>query len=337
MKSHLFKKTWLFLLATLWFTACEIQENNPEKPCYDFTTRILEGYNVNAIEFDRNGIAWIGTSKQGLIRYGADGMYIYNSQNSIISDTMIIYDLDFDPEGNLWIGAEKLLEFDGNEFRIHDPAEGGERFEYIQRVKVDSRGLVWLTVCIMGGCRLMNFDGSNWELFTIESFEGCPTNFTDIFVIDRMDNTWFPLTNNSFMRLACYTGTDWRIYTDQELDIGSIFIGDLDVNSKNKICGSIDYSLISNALNPGPDIFIFDGDTTNKTTYDTLYDIRSIFVDKQDNIWCINYTGGIGVFDGKEWYRNDTIFKGIELTEMEQSPDMQIWLGSRNGIYLNCR
>ena len=46
---------------------------------------ILKGYFVLSIEIDKNETAWIGTFKQGLIKFD-ENAFRYDSNNSIISD-----------------------------------------------------------------------------------------------------------------------------------------------------------------------------------------------------------------------------------------------------------
>ena len=79
--------------------------------------KILDGYVVQAIDFDSKGNVWIGTFNQGLVRYNAKETVIFNSDNSAISKDFVIWDIAVDKNDNVWIGysgeglAGGLLEY----------------------------------------------------------------------------------------------------------------------------------------------------------------------------------------------------------------------------------
>ena len=72
--------------------------------------------------------------------------------------------------------------------------------------------------------------------------------------------------------------------------------------------------------NQGPQVFIFNGETTEQLQYDSISGIKSITVDSEDNIWCIGY-GGYAVY--------------VSVFAIEQSQDNKIWIGTGDGIYIN--
>ena len=73
------KKTIYLLLIFVLLNSCKKTEENTEIPHSAFNQKILEGYSVWAIAFDNSGNAWIGTYKQGLIKYNSNETVIYNS------------------------------------------------------------------------------------------------------------------------------------------------------------------------------------------------------------------------------------------------------------------
>ena len=97
------KLIYLFCLLIV-FGSCRKQNDSPDALNTNFNHKILDGYFVTAIAFDHLGNAWIGTFKQGLIKYGADGIVVYNSTNSIISATAVINEIAIDSKNNVWIG-----------------------------------------------------------------------------------------------------------------------------------------------------------------------------------------------------------------------------------------
>ena len=62
------KKPILLLLLIIILVSCE-KNGLIEKPETDFGTVILEDYFVTSMAFEAEGAAWIGTFKQGLVKY----------------------------------------------------------------------------------------------------------------------------------------------------------------------------------------------------------------------------------------------------------------------------
>ena len=83
--------------------------------------KILDGYVVNAIAFDSKGNAWIGTQGKGLIRYNANEIIVYNSENSALPKDFIIWDIAVDKNDNVWIGANGgAWKYDGEKFTLYN-------------------------------------------------------------------------------------------------------------------------------------------------------------------------------------------------------------------------
>lgn len=94
------KKVSIFLCLLTSLSSCEKFDGNPVRPNTDFSHQILEGYFVTSIAFDHQGNAWIGTFKQGLIKYNPSGITLYKSTNSIIPDTSVIH---------VWLALSEVL------------------------------------------------------------------------------------------------------------------------------------------------------------------------------------------------------------------------------------
>ena len=127
---------------------------------------------------------------------------------------------------------------------------------------------------------------------------------------------------------------NWTIYTSTDLGFTPYYFGNIQIDSKNQLCGAIDYSLSSMITNNGPQVFIFDGSSSEKLQYDSISNIKFITVDNEDNIWCGAY-GGYAVFNGEKWTIDNLIFKEESVFAIEQSLDNKIWIGTGDGIYIN--
>ena len=117
--------------------------------------------------------------------------------------------------------------------------------------------------------------------------------------IDKNDNVWLAL--NEKVNEACLAkiaNGQWTLYTSDVLGFQPYYFGNIQFDSKNSLCGAIDYSLSGTAYNDGAQVFIFDGKTARSLEFDNSKDVKFVTVDKHDNIWC-RLTDGYAVFNGK--------------------------------------
>lgn len=328
-------KSSIYLLGLLLVLSfCKKIDDNPQTLTIDFSHKILDGYFVKSIAFDSKENAWIGTFKQGLIKYNSSETTVYNSSNSIISDTSVIYDIAIDSEDNVWIGCEGLVKYNGNTFIHYNSANTPIPEDFVGSIAIDSKDNVWFTSCRFRQGGIVKYDGVNWTVFTPDNSD-MPANFVKSIAIDKNDIVWLALTeivNNSY--LVKIVNDNWTTYTNNDFGFSPYYFGNIQTNSKNELCGAIDYSLSSTISNNGPQVFIFDGDSSNQLQYDSISNVKSISIDNEDNIWCSAY-GGYAVFDGKNWTIDNTSFKDHSVFVIEQALDNKIWIGTGDGIYIN--
>lgn len=328
------KKLVLFLCILISLYSCEKSDDNPGNLNTGFNQKILSGYFVTSIAFDKLGNTWIGTFKQGLIKYNSTETIVYNSLNSIIPDTSVIYDIAVDSKDNIWIGCEGLIKYDGDKFTYYNSKNTKIPEDFVYSIAIDSKDNIWFTSCRFRQGGIVKYDGTNWTIYTPNNSD-LPVNFVQSIAINKNDNVWLALAeivNNSY--LVKISNNNWTIYTGNDLGFSPYYFGNIQINSKNELCGAIDYSLSSTMVNLGPQVFIFNGETTEQLQYDSISSIKSITVDKEDNIWCNNY-GGYAVYDGNKWTIDDSSFRDVGVFAIEQSQDNKIWIGTGDGIYIN--
>ena len=327
-------KSSIYLLGLLLvLSSCKKNDDNPQTLRIDFSHKILDGYFVKSIAFDSKGNAWIGTFKQGLIKYNSSETIIYNSSNSIISDTSVIYDIAIDSEDNVWIGCEGLIKYNGSDFIHYNSSSTPIPEDFVGSIAVDSKDNIWFTSCRFRQGGIVKYDGANWTVFTPDNSD-LPANFVKSIAIDNNDNVWLALTeivNNAY--LVKIENDNWTIYTNNDLGFSPYYFGNIQINSKNELCGAIDYSLSSTISNNGPQVFIFDGESSNQLQFDSLTNVKSISIDNEDNIWC-SANGGYAVFDGKNWTLDNESFEEHSVFAIEQALDNKIWIGTGDGIFI---
>jgi len=327
------KKLILFLTFGIFLISCEKAIDTPFKGA-NFDQKILDGYFVTSIAFDNIGNAWIGTFKQGLIKYNHDETIVYNSKNSSLPDSSVINDICVDSKNNLWIGCDGLINYDGKSFTCFNTSNSPMPEDYVRSIAIDSEDNVWFTSSRFRQGGVVKFDGKNWSVFTPDNSD-LPVNSVRSIAIDRSDKVWIALSEKvGESYLVSYSNNHWKTHTSSDLGFTPYYFGNIQINSQNKVCGAIDYSLSSSLFNNGPQVFIFDGNSSEKLQFDSITNINYITVDNQDNIWCIGYEG-YSVYDGQNWIIDNSTFKEVGLFSIEQAKDEKIWIGTGDGIYIN--
>lgn len=269
------KNTLSLLMIILLFITCEkSNENSYGTINTDFNTKILDGYFVKSIAFDKHGNAWIGTFKQGLIKYNSTGVTVYNSDNSIISDSSVIYDLAIDSKNNVWIACEGLIKFDGNNFTHYNSSNTPIPEDFVSSIAVDSKDNVWFSSSRFRQGEIVKYNGADWIVYTPDNSD-LPVNFVQSIAVDKNDNIWLALNeivNDSY--LVKISKDNWNVYTKSDLGFTPYYFGNVQINNKSKLCGAIDYILSSTIYNNGNQVFIFDGTATESLKFDNSTNVR---------------------------------------------------------------
>lgn len=325
----------LLFILTLMFSlnSCE-KTSHVGHPDTNFKLKILDGYFIKSIAFDSKGNAWIGTFKQGLIKYNPQETVIFNSENSNLPSNSVIWDIAVDSKDNVWIGCEGLIKYDGNKFTHYNTSNSPVPEDFVYSIAIDSKDNIWFTSCRFKEGGFVKFDGTNWKVFTPGNSD-LPVNSIKSIVIDNNDNIWLALSeivNSTY--LIKISGNTWETYSGEDLGFNPYYFANIDINSRNLICGAIDYSLSSLWINPGPQVFVFDGQNSEQLRINDNARISSLTVDNEDNIWCA-LQGGFAVYNGEDWIIDDSTFRESGVFTIKQANDKKIWLGTGDGIFIN--
>lgn len=331
------KKVVFLLIVSIFFASCEKSSEIQRKkgnPNTTFDQKILDGYFVTSIAFDSKGNAWIGTFKQGLIKYNSQETIVYNSLNSLIPANSVMWDIAVDSKDNVWIGCDGIIKYDGVNFTLFNSQNTTIPEDFVYSIDIDSKDNIWFTSCRFREGGIVKFDGKTWNVFTPENSD-LPVNMVHSISIDHNDNVWLALGETvTKSYLVKISGNNWTSYSSDHIGFSPYYLGNIEINSQNEVCASIDYSLSSTFINSGPQAFVFDGNSSVQLKIDSLTKIKSLKVDNEDNIWCNTYNG-FAVYNWDEWIINNEIFKGSGSFTIEQSPDNKIWIGTGDGIYIN--
>jgi len=342
LNNIIMKKLIILFNIFISFNSCEKSENELNT---NFNKKILDGYFVTSIAFDSHGTAWIGTHKQGLIKYSSGNATYYNSSNSTFPDTSVIWDIEVDSKDNVWIGGDALTKYDGNSFTSFNSKNSKIPEDWIYCIAVDSKDNIWFTSCRSGKGGIVKYDGINWTVYTPAN-SILPVNYVKSIAIDKNDIIWLALqekVNHAY--LVKISNDDWSIISNKDLGFTPYWFCKIQCDSKNKLCGAIDYSLYWQSENPsGPQAFTYDGVNAIQLQFDTNSDIFTFTIDNNDHYWCTGlfYKSDnqilqtvIAIYNGNKWITDYITLKDKSIFCSEESLDNKIWIGTGDGIYIN--
>jgi ligand-binding sensor domain-containing protein len=341
-KMTIIMKRLIYILCfavAFFFHSCDKSELEPKEFELGSLQKILDGFVVKAIAFDSKGNAWIGTQGNYLIRYNVNETVIYNSENSALPEDFVIWDIAVDKNDNVWIGADGVWKYDGNEFTHYNSQNTTMPEDVVWSIAVDSKNNIWFASCRFRQGGLVKYDGTNWTTYTPDN-SSLPTNSIKSIAIDKSDNVWLSLSdyvNQAY--LAKISNGEWYVYDENDFGFTPYYFGGIQIDSKNRLWGTIDYSLSSTFVSPSPHFFIFDGKNTAQLSCGENMRIggsrTGITIDKNDNIWCFGVGSVCGVWVGEQWIQLDkSDFGGSSVWVIKEDLNRRIWFGTENGIYI---
>lgn len=310
------------------------------KESIKISNHILPGYFVKSIAFDSKGVAWIGTSRQGLIKYDGDAAF-YNPSNSNLP-SCVIWDVEVDNNDNIWIGSDiGLIKYDRNNFTIFDTSNSPLAENIVWSIAIDNSNTLWLASCRFRQGGLMKYDGVEWTLYTPENSQLPYRSVTDV-IVDNRNNIWVAISegvnNGSIIKIS---GDTWTVFDKNKIGFPPYYFKNLALDSENNLYASIDYMLSSTLDISRPNIIKFDNKKwTIKNPVDkngeSLGYVSKINVDLSGKIWAALNTNnrGLAVFNGKKWlYIISDIPIGM-FPEIAIDSANTVWLGAGDGVYL---
>ncbi|MFO7998386.1 MAG: two-component regulator propeller domain-containing protein [Bacteroidales bacterium] len=332
-----------FVVISALFAACEKSDDTPLNTRFD--RHILPGYNIVAIAFDGQGNAWLGTFNSQppmtfnlpqLIKYNLESgeMVVYDESNSLIQPGMFIWSIVADKKNNIWIGTDGLVKFDGETFTKFSSENSPIPVDFVNSVAVDSKDNIWFSSCshLEGG--FVKYNGTNFQVFTPDNSD-LPQHGVRRVVIDRNDQVWLAQYGAIDRTLLVkYAGDTWTTYGHDQLGFTLPFWGDATLNSRNQVCGAIDYTLSYGTYDPRPQVIVFDGNDCKHLQFDDFSNPRALAVDHDDNIWCVNQNL-LAVYNGTNWLVDSLTFKDSGISTIAVSKNNKVWVGTADGVFIN--
>lgn len=150
---------------------------------YDPSNSGLPG-SVNDIAIDADGVVWIATHNQGLVRFDGTVWTVWNASNSDIH-TNHLTSITIDDNGVKWIGTQDgIVTYDGVTWTTYDRTQMGITSN-ISTIRIDTSGNKWVGT----GEGLVRFDDSIWTLYNLTG-HGFASNTVESISIDSLGNKW---------------------------------------------------------------------------------------------------------------------------------------------------
>jgi ligand-binding sensor domain-containing protein len=335
------KKISIFLLVIIqsFLISCQDELLSPLSDI-KISDSLLSGYFVTSIAFDSKGTAWIGTFKQGLIRY--DGLVNhFDSTNSSLPDSIIIWSVDIDKSDNIWIGSNKgLIKFDRKTFIIYNKSNAPLLTDNVFALAVDANNILWFTSCVFGEGGVMKYDGINWTLFSPQNSKLPGSLISDI-IVDIQNNIWVTINEGvNSGSIVKITGDNLKVYGKEAIGIDPYYFGNLANGFNNQIYAAIDYMFSSAFDINRPNIIEYNGSSwkVNNPVDEngkSLGYVGKITVDLMGNLWASTSQSGIAVYNGQKWiYKKSELIIKNSVFDMTVDKYNRIWIGSGNGIYI---
>jgi ligand-binding sensor domain-containing protein len=323
----------IFLLPVFLGSCNDEPERTPYTPKFIEAEQILDNYSITTLESITSAEAWIGTKDNGLIRYSDSGVEIFNSSNSPISESSPIYDIAIDYSGNVWIGANGLIKFDGATFTRYSTENSSIPVNLVKSIAVDQDNNIWFSSANDQTGGLVKFDRTNFTVYTPENSD-LPVHYVRGVIADGNNNVWvssYETLNQSF--ISRISGSEWHTFGNADFGFTAAGVGQLAINGSDEIFAIVDYSMNPSLGTHGSKLFSFLPETTVRNQFNFTNLITSITVDTNGKVWYVSRRQ-FGVYNGEAWIIESPTFTKADLTSITEGPEEKMWIGTTDGVYI---
>jgi DNA-binding NtrC family response regulator/ligand-binding sensor domain-containing protein len=286
--------------------------------CYDgqtWTTLTTEdGLASNVVECifqDADGIFWFCTNL-GMSRYDGRTFTTLTSKDGLAGDLMnFVFQ---DAEGALWFAGDGGVNRYERRTMVTFTTQDGLAQDWVRIIQENANGFLWFAA--PGG--ISRYDGRTFTNFTIQ--DGIIDDDLQVMLIDTKGQLWIGTWSGYVQK---YDGRTWTTFTREDGLSGQPIFGLAeDRDGCIWICG------YGGACR-------YDGQTfTAFGSFDNQ--VRSMFQDREGNLWFGTWGSGAWRYDGQSWVTSTTKDGLAEDRIQEncgiyQDRDGNIWFGTRSG------
>jgi ligand-binding sensor domain-containing protein/serine phosphatase RsbU (regulator of sigma subunit) len=256
---------------------------------------------------DKSGNIWF-CCKGIITRYNGRSFVNFSEKNELLR-THIKFKSD--KEGNIWMATRNgLIQYNGKILTVYDTL-GGLPDNEVSAIEIDKNGNIWIGT----PKGLTRFDGN--KFYTYSKEHGIDCGKINTIVFDSSEQLWFGSTGagafcfrtNSFIKIGKTEGLPGDLVEDMAADkSGNIWL-----------CGDGMIKISKSGL----EIFKQEQGLINNNA-------RNIIVDRNNNVWCSAYRGGMSCFDGKNftWYTDKEGLSTGTVDCLLEDHNGNIWAGT---------
>jgi len=282
--------------------------------------------NINAIAFDSQGQAWIGTGG-GVVRYDGTTWTDFTAKELELEWPSITA-VAVDQRDNIWVGcSEGIKRYDGTSWSSFTTDSLGESLGAVKSIGTTQSDEIW--VGFFDG-KMGVFDGIRWNIYSRGKDGPETSHIVNSIAFDPNGNIWIGTDGGG---IFAYEGNEWRTIAK-------------DINPPNS--SSFYYTVNRIAFDQqgwlwvamGGSMRIFDGlvwhDYDNQALNIPFSYIDQFFVDQYNRIWMASYYYSLIMQDDiGQWTSYsplDTPKNASFVTAMTIDSLGRIWIGTDHGL-----
>ncbi len=295
----------------------KFENGNLTEKFNNFTQPIL------TVEIDSDNNIWLGTDGNGIYKFNGQNFTVFDTTNSEIPDN-IIYDMEFDKEGNLWIStASGIAVYKDNSWQIYNSGNSNlPKNDFVMCIKIDKNNIKWFGTKQNG---LYKFDNKNWKRFDLSN--SIITNYIYDIAVDKKNNIYLGGYDKG---LCFYDRNNWHSY--KKIPIQN---NELDLNSKSIHLIYFDKgeNLYVRLFCTTPWLIKYNGmnwksfDSSN-TPFSNLL-VNSIIHENENNMW-LGTDNGLIKYNGTDWIifnKENTPLRTNWISDILFDKEGNLWVG----------
>lgn len=315
------KQVLTFLLVTLVVNVHYAQD------WYVFSTQNsgLTNDFINTVEFDQNGVAWVGAFDKitdqgngGAFSYDGSVWQSFNSGNSSLTDNFVTT-ISTSAQANWYGTPEGIVRATSSTDDLFNDSNSSIIYEDVRGSAIDGNGNVW--VATWHGLAMYN--GSAWTSYVTSNSNIPNNNILDV-EVDNNNTVWLA----TYGGLASFDGSTWTSYKTTTSNIPSNFVFDVELgNSGDVWVGTMSgLALLSSGV-------WTTYTTTNSNIPSDL--IQTIEIESNNDVWIGTRYNGVAMFDGSTWTtfnESNSSLPSNWCNDITIDSDNNKWIATGNGL-----
>lgn len=240
-----------------------------------------------------------------------------------------VVDIVTEPDGTVWIATDwGLCRRRDGEWVVFQESNSGLPDNRLRSLALDSLGRLWVGTSL-GGAAI--FDGAVWQVLnTLNS--PLPDDQVNAIHVDHQGWVWLGTVRG----LACFTGSEWRIYDESPQSHGGLSLnGEHILSIDSRADGLMALGTLNGGFHFLTDTLVQFFTTFNSGFFDNTQ--LAVLIDEEANErWLACPAGGlvrqIGDWYGGSWFQYTAMNSGLPSTSLKDViPDGQggLWLAAQ--------